>query len=103
VSFVVRLTPGALDDLQRLYEHLLEQARTVEDLAQAELAQAAVLSGLRRLEQTPFLYRKAADSAFLRELILPFGSSGYVALYEVVDARHVDVLALRHQREDDYH
>ena len=103
MSFVVRLTPGALVDLQRLYEHLLEQARTVDDLAQAELARAAVLSGLERLKQTPFLYRKAADSAFLRELILPFGSSGYVALYEIVDAEHVDVLAFRHQREDDYH
>lgn len=103
MSFAVRLTPAAHDDLRRLYEHLLDCAQTIEDLDQAEVARAAVLAGLRQLERAPFLYRKAGESAFLRELIIPFGASGYVVLYEVVDAEHVDVLAVRHQREDDYH
>lgn len=103
MSFAVRLTPAALEDLRRLYEHLLDRAETAEDLDQAEIARAAVLTGLRQLEQAPFLYRKVGESAFLRELIVPFGGSGYVVLYEVVDAGHVDVLALRHQLEDDYH
>jgi plasmid stabilization system protein ParE len=103
VSFVVRLTAAAQEDLLRLYEHLLDLAQTVEDLDQAELARAAVLAGLRQLERAPFLYRKADESAFLRELIVPFGASGYVVLYEIIDAEHVDVLAMRHQLEDDYH
>jgi hypothetical protein len=34
---------------------------------------------------------------------VPFGGCGCVVLYEVVNAEHVDVLALRHQLEDDYH
>jgi hypothetical protein len=51
----------------------------------------------------PFVYRKAGDSPFLREPLMPFGAAGFVALYEIEDARHVTVLALRRQLEDDYH
>lgn len=38
-----------------------------------------------------------------RELIIPFRATGYVALYEIVSPSKVVVLALRHQREEDYH
>jgi mRNA-degrading endonuclease RelE of RelBE toxin-antitoxin system len=38
----------------------------------------------------------------LRELVIPFGSSGYVMLFEIDDASTVIILAVRHQREDDY-
>ena len=40
---------------------------------------------------------------FLRELIIPFGASGYVALFEIDDSHTVTILAVRHQRESDYH
>jgi hypothetical protein len=36
-------------------------------------------------------------------LIVPFGHSGYVALFEIEDATNVVVVAVRHQLEDDYH
>jgi hypothetical protein len=36
-------------------------------------------------------------------LVIPFGAAGYVALFEIDDAQTVTVLALRHQRESDYH
>ena len=39
----------------------------------------------------------------LRELIIPFGTSGYLALYEIASPTQVVVLAVRHQREEDYH
>jgi hypothetical protein len=55
-------------------------------------------------EEFPFTCRKAAtDSPFLRELIIPFGATGYVALFEINDAETVTVLAVRHQRESDSH
>ncbi|GAB1394795.1 hypothetical protein MASR1M60_29590 [Rhodocyclaceae bacterium] len=41
------------------------------------------------------------DSPFLRELVIPFGAVGYVALFEIDDAETVSVLAVRHQRESD--
>ena len=56
------------------------------------------------LRDFPFSCRKAdANNPFLRELIIPFGHSGYVALFEVEDATTVTILAVRHQLEDDYH
>lgn len=42
-------------------------------------------------------------SATRRELIIPFGASGYVALYEIDGPASVLLLAIRHQREEDYH
>ncbi len=56
------------------------------------------------LQLTRFIrYRKAGKSPFLRELVIPFGHSGYVALFEIEDAATVTILAVRHQLEDDYH
>lgn len=103
MTFAVRLTAAAIEDLQRLYEHLLDRAASAGDLDVAELARQALVASLKRLESEPFLYRKAGGSAFLRELLVPFRGSGHVVLYEIVDSAHVDVLAVRHQREDDYH
>ena len=57
----------------------------------------------RSLARAPFVYRKVGDSPFLRELLIPFRGGGYVALYEIKDSAHVTILAVRHQREDDYH
>jgi len=36
-------------------------------------------------------------------LVIPFGASGYVALFEIDDDNTVTILAVRHHREDDYH
>jgi mRNA-degrading endonuclease RelE of RelBE toxin-antitoxin system len=35
--------------------------------------------------------------------VIPFGSTGYVALFEIDDDKTVTILAVRHQREDDYY
>lgn len=101
MSFQVRFAPEAEEDLLRLFDFLLEQ-----DLALAEKARAAIGKALELLETFPFSCRKASGgsgSPFLRELLIPFGDSGYVALFEIEDARFVTILAVRHQREEDYH
>ncbi len=38
----------------------------------------------------------------MRELLISFGNSGYVVLFEIEDNQAVSVLAVRHQYEDDY-
>lgn len=99
--FRVRFTPEADEDLLRLFDYLLER-----DLAAAERAQAAIAKALELLEVFPFSCRKASGgsgSPFLRELIIPFGGSGYVALFEIEAPDTVTILAMRHQREEDYH
>jgi plasmid stabilization system protein ParE len=55
------------------------------------------------LALTPFSCRKVGDSPFLRELVISFGHTGYVALFEIVDDHTIVIGAVRHQREDDYH
>ena len=102
MTFRARFTEAAEADLVRLYEFILGRDDT--DWAVAERALDAIRQAIRSLEQSPFSYRKAdAGSPFLRELVIPFGASGYVALFEIDNDQSVTVLALRHQREDDYH
>jgi len=97
----VRLAPGAEADLLRLFDFLVEQ-----ELAAARRAREAIARGLEFLELFPFSCRKAAGGdggPFLRELVIPFRNSGYVALFEIDGPDTVTLLAVRHQREDDYH
>jgi plasmid stabilization system protein ParE len=102
VTFSVRFTPHAEDDLVRLYEYILERDET--DWPLAERALEAITHAIHGLERSPFSYRKAAaDNPFLRELVIPFGAAGYVALFEIDDAQTVTILAVRHQREDDFY
>lgn len=100
MSYAVRLTLEAEDDLLRLYDFLLEQ-----DPDTAERALTAIRKGLAVLADFPFTCRKAADAndPLLRELLISFGSNGYLALFQIDSAATVTVLALRHQREADYH
>lgn len=104
MSFVVELSATAEADLERLFDFLLDQADTTEDLDRAQAAIEAIrTTAQHRLAITPFSFRKAAQNPAQRELIIPFAGTGYVALYEIVSASKVVVLAVRHQREEDYH
>lgn len=105
MTFKVRLTRNAEAVLDRLFDFLLERelSRGGGDLTLPTQAIAALLSGIATLKASPFTCRKAGQSPFLRELVVPFGRSGYVALFEIEDKANVAVLAVRHQLEDDYH
>lgn len=96
----VRLTIESLDDLKRLQAFLIEK-----DPAAAARAVDAIETSIELLEYSPFSCRKAwpGDQPLLRELVIPFGSAGYVALFEIDGPGHVTILAVRHQREEDYH
>lgn len=94
----VRFTPEAEEDVLRLYDLLLER-----DVGAAERALSAIENAIAMLRFSPFSCRKArSDRPFLRELIVPFGRAGYVALFEIEPARVVTILAVRHQREEDF-
>jgi plasmid stabilization system protein ParE len=104
MSFDVRFAEAAEEDLIRLFEFLLERAETTDDLDRAQHAIDAIRSAaLHHLASTPYSFRKTGRSPTRRELIIPFGATGYVALFEIASATSVVVLAVRHQREEDYH
>jgi len=101
MSYRIRFTLQAEDDLLRLFDFLLEQ-----DVNVAARAEAAIYKAIEALELFPFSCRKTDDehgNPFLRELLIPFGIAGYVVLFEIEDGKTVTIIAVRHQREDDYH
>lgn len=102
MSFRVRFTEEAQADIERLYDFLLDQ--DPPDFTAAERALAAIAHGVALLEHSPWSCRKIhAGEPLLRELLIGFGRSGYVALFEIENEHTVTVLAIRHQLEDDYH
>lgn len=98
MSYTVRFTPAAAKDLQRLFDFLAEK-----DMRSAKRARIAIAKGIEFLRTFPFSCRKASpEHPLLRELIISFGANGYVALFEIEDSQTVTVLAIRHQREEDF-
>jgi plasmid stabilization system protein ParE len=99
VSFEVRISKAVQEDLQRLLDVLAPM-----DYSASLRPRAAIERGYEFLEAMPFSCRKADDAnAFLRELVVPFGGAGHVVLFEITDGATITILAVRHQREDDYH
>lgn len=87
-------TPPALADVQRLYRFL-----ALKDADAAQRAVKAVRSGAKMLAHQPHVGRPVEDSEHeLREWLIDFGNSGYVALYHF-DGENIVILAVRHQKE----
>ncbi len=61
-------------------------------------AVVAVRSAVEHMASHPLLGRRVQGD--IRELVISYGKTGYIALYRFVVARgDVRILALRHQRE----
>lgn len=82
----------------------LERAFSSLDEISPEAAIAAVeaiRTAIEMLEHHPLIGRIVRGG--LRELVISFGRSGYLALYRFIPSRReVRILAIRHQRELDY-
>lgn len=102
--FQVRFSAAARLDLQRLLDFLIDRAESGEDLDDAERVIGTIETVVHsHLARTPYSFRKAGRRSTRRELVIPLGATGYVALYEIIGPAQVLVLAVRHQREEDYH
>ena len=104
MRYVLDLTAQAGGDLHRIFDFTLERELTREggDLGLADQAIGVIFGELKRLERTPFACRKASATSSARELVIPFGGSGFVVLFEILDDHRVKVVAVRHQREENY-
>jgi plasmid stabilization system protein ParE len=105
MTYVVQFSAAAEADLERLFDFMLQREleSAAGDLDIPDRALQAIKEGMGFLRSSPFACRKVGESPFIRELVITFGRSGYVALYEIVDDSTVIIGAIRHQREDDYH
>ena len=103
-QFTVTLLPEAVQDLQRLDDFVIERELSSEtpDWATPQRTLDAVREGMRLLSWSSYSCRRAElGNGRSRELIVPFGGTGYIVLFEIV-SDVVVVGAVRHQREDDY-
>ena len=94
----VIVTEGAAEGLERCRRFLSAKAQEA-----ARRAGQAIERQLLALETAPGIGRPFPEIPELRELVIDFGDSGYVALYRhepAVDT--VYVLAFRHQKEAGY-
>jgi plasmid stabilization system protein ParE len=104
MTYAVEFTPGAEDDLVRLCDYLLQRAETLEELdVAAEAVTVLRQAALSHLSTTPYSYRKVGVRSTLRELIIPFGTTGYVLRFDIRSPELVLVIGGRHQREEDFH
>lgn len=88
----------ALSDLERIFEFNAERdPGTASD--HLERIQSAVLL----LETHPKIGRPITLGSGLRELVISYGKTGYIALYEHSPVENlIRVIAVRHQREAGY-
>ncbi|KAF1019942.1 MAG: hypothetical protein GAK30_02814 [Paracidovorax wautersii] len=105
MTYAVVFSPEAVGDLAQLFAPMLEcdlhNPPGDPDLPQQAID--AIRQAGQLLAHSPFSCRKAGPGPFLRELIIAFGTTGYVALFEIRNNQNVIVGAVRHQRESDYH
>ena len=87
---------SALTNLERAFAFLFEH-----DPSAARNAAAAISEAVEMLARHPLIGRVVEGE--LRELVISFGRTGYIALYRFLPVfSEVRILAIRHQRELDY-
>lgn len=102
----VVLAEEAAEDLLQIEDFMIERelASATPDLDVVRRLRDAVDRALQLLAFSPYSCRRAARAVNdkQRELIIPFGSAGLVAAFEV-RKEVVRIGAIRHQLEQDYH
>ncbi len=87
---------NALANLERAFEFLAEH-----DPDSAIAAATAIREAIETLANHPLIGRRVEGD--LRELVISYGKTGYVALYRFLPAQdQIQIIAIRHQRELDY-
>ena len=83
---------NALDNIERAFEFLAEHHPD---------AAVAIGEAVETLSNHPLIGRSIASD--LRELVISYGKTGYIALYRFLPAQdQIRILAMRYQRELDY-
>ncbi len=93
----LKWTPNALGRVQKIYDFLAQK-----DNNAARMAISAIRKKVALLALNPNIGRPADDlEPEHRELLVPFGATGYVVLYHASPAL-ILILSVRHQKEVGY-
>lgn len=91
----VIFTQGATEGLRRCLPFLAKENREAAHRAARRIEQH-----FAKLEHAPEIGRPLGHQPEHRELVIGFGSAGYIALYRYIPGEQVVyILAFRHQRE----
>jgi plasmid stabilization system protein ParE len=90
----LKFSPASIADLARLREFLITKNEKA-----AEKAKQEIISRIEALPQMPEAHRPVEGQPFLRDLIIKFGASGYIARYHYQRGGDIHILRIRHQRE----
>lgn len=92
------LTSDAIEDLERVRDFLAQRSPPA-----AAKAQATILEHLQKVQLFPTIYRPVPGRTDEREVVIAFGSYGYVMRFRHdPDADLVVVLRIWHQREQKF-
>lgn len=92
----VRLTPGVIEDLDRIVDHLHRH-----EIDGAEARAGEIISAFDVLAENPLIGRPAGDDKC--ELLIGRGARGYIALYRYLPLIDIAlILTIRAQREGGY-
>lgn len=95
----INYTPNFWEGMARLTEFL----GSLSGPEQALIAYDIIIQALQALVNHPRIGRVSSQSDF-RELVISYGNTGYIALYQYNQLTDmVTLVAIRHQREVDYH
>ena len=104
-TYKLDITISAQEDLERLYDFLSDH-----DTFLAERDVSAIEKSYEFLRfmpesccRAPMRLEGLLEVHVYREMIVRFGRSGYLVLFEIQGDETVSVLAVKHQRENDYH
>jgi plasmid stabilization system protein ParE len=97
----VEISDAAQEDMERLHDFLSDV-----DMHLADKAIGEILKGYDFLKIFPQSCRLASFNEpgnTYRELIVNFGKSGYLVLFQINDEKTLTIVAVKHQRESGYH
>ncbi len=90
-------TSTALSDLVRLAKFL-----STKDKAVAKRAITTIRSAIEKAAILPQRHRPVPDLMDYREIIINFGSSGYIARFRHEEGGDIFIVRVKHQLENDY-
>jgi len=89
-------TPAAISDLVRLAKFL-----STKDKLVAKRAISIIRSEIEKASILPDRYRPVPDLMHFREIIIDFGSSGYIARFRYEQGGDIFIVRIKHQLEND--
>jgi plasmid stabilization system protein ParE len=90
-------TTQAIEDLIRLRAFLATRNPVAADKAKSTL-----LESINGLKQFPLANRPVSDLPFIYDLVIKFGSNGYIARYRYEPLGDGTLLRIKHQRESGF-